>query len=536
MQRIHHYRRRMTTPPGPPPGLPDLDLLSSLTQALSSESPLDLLMAASSLAAVLEAPVDDHSTRLPPGSAFARPAPAGSQMTGAGDAHGALPALPTSQDLTNALLVMDTKETVAVARVWAELTGDVLLAKRAATALRPHASGTPQWLAQIGRTTAVRAVSLISVVHHEETILVEMSTGGVPFTLATAVTRAGSPYLEDAYPVGMTVDGALGTTSLEDENVVVNDVSLADARARISEAIDMSDHMLPPIETDTWPLVRPLLTWALTLLPAGGSGFDLHEWTPVEIEEYVDDFMSSSWAQQLNTDARFDAQLLLDFQANYGSNQPLRWGSDFTARVLLDLVPRKVMAPPDELLMFPTVLRALIPWANSRSGVPFWVTQNALKVVDDVEDDFRTLVLGDAMEDDDSPSGAFDDFLSLLSSTSTFLDFALWELWRLEEEVGGSEALENLDGGPLPAEEFQTSGIPDDVAPRLQHLARQVGELSDEVFKDAEMKTSAFRVLAAAATRSPQVFRRRFTDPPTVASICWITGRRIQPVDATPGC
>lgn len=420
---------------------------------------------------------------------------------------------------------MDTEETVAVARVWAELTGDTLLAKRASTALRSHASGAPQWLAQIGRTTAVRAVSLLSVLHHEETILVEMSTGGVPFTLAAAVTRAGSPYLEDAYPVGMTVDGALGTTSLDDENVIVKDVSLADARARISEAIDMSDHMLPPIETDTWPLVRPLLTWALTRLPAGGSGFDLHEWTPEELEEYVNDFMGSPWARQLHADARFDAQLLLDFQANYGSNQPLRWGSDFTARVLLDLIPRKVMSPPDGLLMFPTVLRALIPWANSRSGVPDGITQNALEVVDDVEEDFRALVTGDAMEDDDSPSGVFDDFFSLMSSTSTFLDFALWELWRLEEEVGGSDALENLDEGPLPAEGFQTSGIPDDIAPRLQDLARQVGELADEVFKDAEMKTSAFRVLAAAATRSPQVFRRRFTDRPTVASICWITGR-----------
>lgn len=446
-------------------------------------------------------------------------------MVDFGDAHGAVPALPTPQEFTNALLEMDTKETVAVARVCAELTGDALLANRATTALRSHTSGTPQWLAQISRTIAVRTVSLTSVLHHEETILLEMSTGGAPFTLAVAIAHAGSSFLEDAYPVGMSVERVLDSSSLDDENVIVNDVSLADARARISEVIDMSDHMLPPIETDSWPLMRHLLTWALTLLPTGGNGFDPHEWTPEEIEEYVDDFMDSSWAKSLNADARFDARLLLDFQATYGSNQPLRWGSDFTARVLLDLIPRKIIAPADELLTFPAVLRALIPWANSRSGVPSGITQNALEVVDDVEEDFRALVTGDALEGDDSPPGVFDDLHTLLSSRSTFLDFAMWELWRLEEEVGGSDALKNLDEGPLPVEDFQTSGIPEDIVPRVQNLARQVGELADDVFQDAEMKTSAFRVLAAAATRSPQVFRRRFTDPPTVASICWITGR-----------
>jgi hypothetical protein len=42
---------------------------------------------------------------------------------------------------------------------------------------------------------------------------------------------------------------------------------LAEARARISQAIENGARLFPPLETETWPASRPLAKWLLRLLP-----------------------------------------------------------------------------------------------------------------------------------------------------------------------------------------------------------------------------------------------------------------------------
>src|SRR5699024_12366940 len=75
-----------------------------------------------------------------------------------------------------------------------------------------------------------RPSTIISVVRIEETVFLELSTAGGPTTLAIAVERSGSPFLEDAYLLDHSVDSVLADIAsnpeLTGERV---DLSLADA-------------------------------------------------------------------------------------------------------------------------------------------------------------------------------------------------------------------------------------------------------------------------------------------------------------------
>lgn len=491
------------------PDFHDLDLVSALRGALSTDDPLDLLVGASSIAVALDADPDEpHSSPLSP-----RHAPRDDETS------------ETLQFFASRLLDSPSPETDALLRVWTEMLGDELLSRRIASVLKLRDQGTPDWLARIDELTTTRAVSSLHVLGHEETIFVGVATASEPFTIAVAIDRSGMPYLEDAYAIGRPIADVMGLTDEQGFDMESQDLPLRDARARIDEAVDMSDRMVPHVESETWPAMRRLLQWVVRLMPEGGQGFDLHEWDEDEIRELVDGFMRSPWATGLGEDAAFHAQVLLQFQADYGSNLPLRWGSDFTARVLMDLFPRKVMTSDASLLAMPATLRALVQYANDRSGIPSHITANVLETLDELEVPYRTSVL-DADEDDPSSLETTQElFASLLGGPGTFIDFYTGMLGELEEEVGGADALRTLGLEPLPREDLDTTGIPQDIRPRVRSLADQVADLAESYFEDPEMRTAALRVLAAAATNGPEVFRRRFTDPPTTAAICWITGR-----------
>lgn len=493
-----------STPLGP--GSPDLELVRMIAQAVAAPTPVDLLGLASSLVAVDDAPAE-------PRYDFFHPGPDHRPEVSAGIHHLATTFLDAAVDETDALL-----------RVWAEMLGDELLAKRVSTGLKSRTRRGPDWLARIDETRPVNAVSMTHVLGHEETIFLGLTTAGLEYTLAVAIEHSGTPFLQDAYPIPQGLaEVREAVTSSPLDGVRIADLPLADAGARIHSAAFMADRIHPPIETDTWPAMRALLDWVVSLLPADGRGFDQYEWTPEEIDGLVTDFLASSWAEGLDQHAAMHAERLLSFQADYGSGEPLRWGGQFVAAVMGDLYPRKVLADDDFMLSMPTTLRALVQYANERSGVPAEFTQNALEAIDDLFDEYRASVLDDG--EADPLETTQEQFMELLGGSGLLIDLYEGMLWEIGEQVGGAETLRSLSLEPLPREELDTSRIPDDLVPRVQSLGDQVAALAESSFDDPELRTAALRILATAAANGPEVFRRRFTDPPTVAAVCWIAGR-----------
>lgn len=514
----------MARPPGPH-GPADFDLIRIVAEATADPTdPVPLLQLASTLvAAIVGSDGEDTGTDLD----FREANRINRAIPDVGD-------LSRLQDIALSMLDPAGQETESLVRIWAEMIDDELFRRRIRRQLPPADRREPEWVRRIDEVTPRRAAAIVSPVLIEETIVVEISTAARSCTLAIGIERSGAPFIEDAYLTPESFDTVMSGIAVNPEiDVDRVELSPADARARIIEALDMSDTIIPAPATETWPGTRAMLTWMLRLMPTGGIGYDLKEWTPEEIKEIADDFAASPWAADLTGDELRHADLLLEFQANYGNNDPLRWSGSFTDRILHDLYPRKVVADDAYMLSMPTTLTALVQYASERSGVDPGFTQNALNAIEAGRADYVSLVTGRAEPDTIGfPFAELPDGVDLPPELIDALQarfvadeqFATRQLALLEETVGGRANLDSLTIDPLPTEDFDATGIPDDVVDRLRPLLPQVTTTAQEFFGDPEFATVAFRILAEVARREPTVFRRRFSDPALLAALFWIAG------------
>ena len=518
--------------PFPPDGSGPLtperpELLETVAQAASMDSPTMLLDLASSLLAANEI------------------------------AQQQSPDIPSIQELGMTMLDDIPAETEPLLRIWAEMLGDEIFRRRVHRQLSTTGSNSlPEWIRDAGLIRPSRASTIVSEVRIEETIFLEISTAGGPTTLAVAVERSGSPFLEDAYLIDDALDSILADVAANPELTGDRvDLSLADAAARLSEAFDMGEHMYPPTETETWPGMRGLLEWMLRLLPTGGTGFDFQMWEPEDISEIVEDFLRSPHAAKLSEQESEHAHPLFELQANYGNNDPLRWSGSFVTRLMCDLYPRKNIAPDDYMLLMPTTLSALVVYANERSGIDSSFTDNCLAAIETNRSRYQELVTGGHRGDSGIlsagppfpgtgpgipstgppfpgvgppvPGTGPDEYLSELLTDLENPDSMIGRILldSCAEAAGGYDALRSLDTEPLPAEELDTSGVAEDIIDRLQSLETATLKTAEEIFGEPELATVTLRLLTQIARADREIFRRRFADRTVIAALFWITAK-----------
>ncbi|WP_193095467.1 hypothetical protein [Brevibacterium sp. FME17] len=519
-------------PPEPP--IDKAGFLTELSDLLADPSPVPLLMAASAMGYTANAEENEGS------SPVSMPPKVESE-----------PVSEAFLALTSAMMDSAAPETDALLLIWAAMFDDSLLRRRIHHAVDPRSASLPDWVRNLDSASPVAAISLRHELGHEETLFVEFSLSGMPVTMAVAVTRLGIPYLEDCYPTEDTAEEIQRFTA-DDPQMPTHQITLttADARARIEEYVEHGDHMMPPTDTDTWPSVRLLLSWMLRLLPDGGDVEQPHEWTAEEVGALVTDFLVSPWAQDIRSDAAMHAERLFNFQLTHGSGEPLKWGATAALMMMGDLYPRKVLADDEHMLSMPTVLAAVIQFANERSGTSPEFSRSALEAIDDALPEYQRRVTHDSSTSGSSAAGLaevlglppdieipqelIDQFDAMglgLDSAESFDPLAISpegaELWReeLRRRVGGEDNLASLDEKPLPAEDFNTDGISPKVLPQVQALAADLSAFADAQFRDPEMTTAVLRTLNLTAQTNPGAFRRGFAHPPAIAALCWIAGK-----------
>ncbi len=489
----------------PPQSPEELGFIRGLAEALAQREPLALLDGASAVAAsVSEQPLDWASEREHP--------------------HVTLDGLIAS------FLEAGLRETDALLLVWSEMLEDDLLKRRILRAVGTRGHQMPGWLHRIGEVRPVRAVSVGHVLREQETIFLDIFAPDGAFTLAVAIEHRGLAAVEDAYTVPLGFAAALTEISLDRiPHTVRTELSLGDARARLAEALRVTAMTLPPLETETWPMSRPLLEWILRLMPEDGTGFERREWQPAEIEELARGLLASPAGAELSAEAAEHVELLLDFQANYGSGEPLIWGAEFVERVMCDLYPRKVLADPEFMRAMPGALRALIEYANERSGIPRVYTDEALDTVDDCLPVYLTRI-----SDPEAPEAAIlaglppglgpDHPLANLNPLEPG-SIERFKLDMLILEAGSEQTLDGLDATPLPVESLDQRGVPEDILPRVRQVALLLEKGAARYFEDPELTTVALRLLARVAAVDPTIFRRRSKNETAAAALCWIAGK-----------
>lgn len=488
--------RQSQRPADEPPLLPDV------RRAMADPDPLHLLSFVSMLMYLTD-PRRDHPL-------------AGAEETTA----------PSREELVGTFLDIVCPETSALLAVFAAMIDDDdLLRVRIRRELASRAEIEPAWLAELDGIRINRAVVMSHVLGDGENIILGVDLpGGGEGTCILYVDHNLGTLVKDGFTISEPLETVLAKYRdvNDDPETTWEDIDLAEARARIEAAIDLGAITWPPFETESWPECRALIEWLARDLPDGGAGWVRQEWDSDALADLTDEFFRSDVGSRLDDQDRRDLmESLLWFATDYSTGDPLRWSLVKVELLLVDWLPRKVLAPAEYLGRAPEILRAFIAFVHGKAGIRAELTNEALAAVDRCEPEFQrairtarphgaaallaSLALGEDADDESAPS------------VSELM------LERLERDVGGRAALDGLDDLPLPDEPFSWDGIDPDVAQRVGEVVELIDRCCEELL-DVEYRTACRRLLTRLAA-SPEPFRRRGKPQTSAAAVVWIIGK-----------
>lgn len=123
-----------------------------------------------------------------------------------------------------------------------------------------RAHGLPAWISGLGKTEAYRAVEMIHLLRDGDNMMVGVRLPtGEKLTAVVYIDHNLGTLVKDAFVVPVPTDDLLGLmrSKLDDPDTTFAEVPIAGAR--IVDAIETGAITFPPIETDTWPVCRPLV-------------------------------------------------------------------------------------------------------------------------------------------------------------------------------------------------------------------------------------------------------------------------------------
>ena len=166
-------------------------------------------------------------------------------------------------------------ETSAMLAVIAELAADDdVLAARIRRELAERGDRLPEWLARLGEAEVYAAQEMVHVLGDGDNIHVAVRfAGGAELTAVVYIDHNMGTLVKDAFVVPESISEleAFMRSKIDDPDTEWRDLDLADARVRITEAIERAAMTVPPFETDTWPVCRPIVEW-LDAADARGRG------------------------------------------------------------------------------------------------------------------------------------------------------------------------------------------------------------------------------------------------------------------------
>lgn len=511
------------------------ELLVELREALASGDPLGVLARASTMLDLI-----DPRNRDP--FAPERAGPEGLDGDG----------------LIGSFIAVARPETSALLAALAHLTGADTTRARIKKELARRAAPLPAWLEHLDQAQAYRCVEMGHVLGDGDNVIVGVRLHrGHELSIVTYIDHNMGSLVKDGFVVARSLDDVISSmqSMSQDPDITFAELDLADAKARITEAISIGAMTLPRPETDTWPACRPLVEWVVRTLPPGGRGYEQPDWSDADAAALVDRFFTSQFGRPLDDeDHRSLLESVLWFGTDYGPGDPLRWSPVAIEIILADWIPRKIVADAAYLAKAPDLLRAFVRFCHDERGIRPALTSATLAAIDAEEPVYQRTIRSDrpqgpaallaAMEqfrasrpggnafgDPDDPDifddpDVFDgpDDFDGLDDFDDRYDLPAMMLHSLAQEVGGEEALDTLDDRPLPDEELDWDAVAADIHERVQEVLTHCDRACDELF-DRETRTACRRLLARAAAGDPAVFRRRARPETAAAAIVWVIGK-----------
>lgn len=476
------------------------DLLDGLSEAIRDPHPLALLDIASMLAIVTES---DPMAELR------------AQMSGQPE-----PNRIARAELIESFLDVGERETDALLLVWAQMLGDDVPVERIRQDVRARRHPLPRWIHHLDAVRPTRVLQLSHVLNDGDNVFIGVETPGRSFTIVLYIDHNMGTIPKDGYAVDRPIGELIGFSESQNlADTTMTELLLEDARARLEEVLLNESRLLDPFQNNGWPGTRPLLQWMVSLMPVGGEGYDRPEWTEDQVGALVDEFARSPFGADADSDTLDRVRMLLRFASSYGRADPLHWSGVVAEIMLVDLLPRKVMASQKYLRGMPDAIRRVIRFAHAQRGVPAIHTDAALAAVDEFAPQFRQQLAGGSRVQHPMHD-AVDDVLMSVGDSPMFDEFLLRDA---AAHVGGFDALKSLDAAPLPDERLAFAAIPDAAVEAAAEVDDILDRVCREFFDSIELRTAARRMLVQIARSEPDTIARG-KPVNTAAAICFIIG------------
>jgi len=486
----------------------DFDLLGDAEAALTADHPLPMLLLASGLLNLLDPRNDDPFDRS------------------------AQPERPPLAEVLTAFVTSQDAAAAALAWTMAQISGHDLLRTRVVRDLGARSFLLPSWMHQLNRIEIVAAEQITDTVRDGYNIVVQVRLAGHDLSTITFIDFNMGIIVKDNFlsDQGLEDFNQLWREHANTQHTALEALSPADARARISDAIEHGAMMIPPAESEDWPATRPLLEWIVRQLPEGGTGFLRPEWSEKDREALANRFLASPYGADL--DLPEDKSIVGDliwYRADYGYGDPLRWSPTAIEILMIDWYPRKIVADQRYLRRMPHVLRRFVPFVHAEIGLDQEVTTEALDAIASYENDYQEAISKPRRQGPGAileALGALDPLEHDLSD-GDFLDSGDLKIILLDylaEQVGGHDLLNALSPEPLPDESFEWGDVPAELYDRVAEVLALCDDCCDQ-YLDIEHRTAVRRLLHDVATSDPQIFLRRGRVETAAAALCWMVGR-----------
>ena len=427
------------------------------------------------------------------------------------------PDLPNVNEILEMFVESGEPQTQALAWAISHLAEDEL--SRAKVTRSVDRARLPRWLAGLGGAEVSGALQTQDAVRDGTNIVLGLRVGGHDLSLITLIDHNAGTIVKDSFaiPAGLGEFREVWHRADPHHATEVRRLTPADARAWLEPALEHGDLTWPPYESETWPAIRPLLDWALRHCPAGGFGFDRLELTDAEQAQLIEDFVRDKAGRPFDDPEHRDLlDSLMWFGTGYGYGDPLLLSPTKIEILLLDWVPRKIVANVEYLTKLPALLTAFVPYGHRLRSIPQSDTDDTLEQVKKLTPEYLTLINRPRRQ---GPEALLEQ-MGVYDATSDDEYF----IGVLAEQVGGRGRLDALNGEPLLDETLDLTGLPNDIQDRVRAVAELCDACCEELF-DRECRTAVRRLLHDVAAGDPQIFRRRGRDETAAAALCWLVGR-----------
>lgn len=273
-------------------------------------------------------------------------------------------------------------------------------ARTAAAALEKDGVSAPAWATVVGQALPTEAWVGRDVYGDQEIVIVGFrypgapEGGGVPdeHTVCVLIDHNLSGMAKDAYLAAALPETLERWREAEANGISLTTITLAEAAARLEDALLAAELGSEGDAATRLLELRALLAARLEAMPAAvRSG-------PGEVdlgarERLVAEFLSAREAESLLSEPAVVAiaHHLVDYRADRGDGDPLRWSPTLASSCLLHHFPGSAFDEAD-LALVPDVLAAWVRFAGQRRGLPPEAVERVASTVDDCRQEFSAVI------------------------------------------------------------------------------------------------------------------------------------------------